>query len=180
MSKLKLAVIFLLFTAACASSPPKGWQQGGAPLLLPRARWVNGETLVDVDAEGRVTWGGRHVLTIDRAGRVYDAYSTPVALLQPDGFLLGEDDDPLGWVGGNEAILPGDGHSWLAMDQQGLLLRIDDDGDQRPFGQWMGCGGVATMQACMLVSHVIGQQIMERRRSREGGPSVGIGIGFGF
>ena len=146
---------------------------------IPRARWVNGETLVDVDQEGKVLIGGKHALTIDRAGRVYDAYNTPVALLQPDGMIVGPDDDPLGWVGANEAILPGDSHSWLAMDRQGLLLRLDDEGSRRPFGQWMGCSSV-TLQTCMLVSHVVGQEIMERRRSRQSGPSVGIGIGVGF
>jgi hypothetical protein len=157
-----------------------GWQQGGAPLTIPRARWVNGETLVDVEPDGRVLIGGKHAFTLDSAGRVYDPYNEPVALLKPDGFVFGEGDDPMGWVGANEAILPGEDYSWLVMDQAGLLLRIDSDGDQRPFGQWMGCGGVTTVQTCMLLSHIIGQEILARRQSQRSGPSVGIGIGVGF
>jgi hypothetical protein len=179
MKNLIVLLTLSFCLAACSTTPPVGWQAGGAPLVIPRARWVNGETLIDVDAEGVVLMGGRHVLTIDRAGRIYDDYNNPVALLQKDGFLLGTDDDPMGWVGGNEAILPGDEYSWLSMDQQGLLLRMDDEGEQRPFGQWMGCQQV-TQQTCMLVSHVVGQRIMARRRSRRSGPSVGIGIGVGF
>lgn len=175
-----LLIILSLLCFGCSTAPPKGWQQGGAPLTIPRARWVNGDTLVDIDAEGRVLIGGRHAYTVDRAGRLYDAHNNPVALLQPDGFVLGTDDDPMGWVGANEAILPGDDYSWLAIDQAGLLLRIDDDGEQRPFGQWMGCGHMTTVQTCMLLSHIIGQDIIARRRERQSGPSVGIGIGVGF
>jgi len=179
MNKLVFSLSLALAVTACSTSPPMGWKQGGQPIAIPRARWVNGETLVDVGPQGRVLIGGRHALTVDQAGRVYDVDNNPVALLQSDGYVIGTDDDPMGWVGGNEAILPGEDYSWLAMDQAGLLLRTDDDGDQRPFGQWMGCRQV-TQQTCMLISHIVGQRILARRRARHSGPSVGIGIGFGF
>ena len=99
--------VALLATAGCgATQPPTGWQTGGTELYVPRARWIVGDVIVDVDQEGRVLLGGKHALTIDRVGRVYDAYNQPVALLGRDGMLHGEDDEPLGWVGAGEAMLP--------------------------------------------------------------------------
>lgn len=168
-------------TLGCAAKPPTGWQTGGTALSVPRARWVNGDILVDIDHEGRVLLGGKHALTVDRAGRVYDAYNEPIALLASDGYLYGEDDKPMGWVGAGEAILPGDEHSWLLFDPSGLVLRVDDDGEQRPFGQWMGCNHPQVIQTCTLVTHVIGLDILEmQRQRRRGGVGVGIGIGVGF
>jgi len=121
-----LALVAVL--AGCASLPPSGWQHGGRQLLIVRARWVNGDALVDVDHEGRVLLNGKHVLNVDRAGRVYDAYDNPVALLQEDGYLIGPDGEPMGWVGAKQAILPGDEEGWLKLEPSGLLLRVDDDG----------------------------------------------------
>jgi hypothetical protein len=167
----------LLATSAigCSTLPPTGWETGGTQLTVPRARWINGNVLVDVDEEGRVLLNGKHVLNVDRAGRVYDAYNSPVALLKKDGYLLGTDDDGLGWVGGGEAIRPGEDHSWIVIGDDGLVLRVDDEGEQRPFGMWLGCGQAQTMQTCALVTHIIGMDL--RERSGRSGPSVGIGIG---
>ena len=170
----------LIFFVGCGpAKPPTGWQTGGTELYVPRARWIVGDVIVDVDHEGRVLIGGKHALTIDRAGRVYDAYNQPVALLGRDGMLTGADDEPMGWVGAGEAMLPGDDHSWLQLDHTGLLLRLDNDGDSRPFGQWVGCNHPSVVQACTLVSHVVGQEIQRLRdqpRSRFG---IGIGVGIG-
>ncbi len=170
-----LTLLLALSALGCGSAPPTGWQGGGTQLVAPRARWINGDVLVDIDTEGRVLLGGKHLLTVDRVGRVYDAYNNPVALLQKDGFLIGTDDDGLGWVGAGEAIRPGDEHSWIVIGADGLVLRIDDEGEQRPFGMWMGCGSAHTLQTCALITHLIGMEL--RDRSRRSGPHVGIGFG---
>ncbi|MCA9619968.1 MAG: hypothetical protein KC731_13175 [Myxococcales bacterium] len=175
LQRLALLVLLLSGLAGCATAPPSGWQQGGAPLVVPRARWVNGDVLVDVDTDGVVTLGGKHLLTVDRAGRVYDLENEPIALLDAKGYVHGPDDKPMGWVGAGEAVLPGGEGSWLMMDATGLVVRRSGDGD-RPFGQWLGCGYAQTVQTCMLISHIVGAQILEAQRSR---PRVGVGIGIG-
>jgi hypothetical protein len=178
--RFSLLLALGLSTVACAAAPPTGWQAGGTQLTVPRARWVAGDVLVDIDQEGHVAWGGKHVLTVDRAGRVYDAYNNPVALLESDGMVRGEDDKPMGWVGAGEAILPGDEHSWLRFDPTGLVLRVDEDGGQRPFGQWLGCNHPQVIQTCTLVTHLLGQELRERQRNRSRvGVGIGIGIGIG-
>jgi hypothetical protein len=172
-------VVLALIASGCASTPPTGWTTGGQPMVTPRERWVNVEILVDMDLRGRVFVGGRHLLTIDRAGRIYNAQNEPVALLQRDGMLIGAEDEPMGWVGAGEAIQPGDEHSWLILQEGGLLLR--SDGDQaRPFGQWLGCSYVHTVQTCTLVSHIIGREILAKRGEGDGlGLTPGLSIGLG-
>jgi len=171
-------ILALVALSACAAAPPKGWQQGGAELVIPRARWFNGDAIVDVDQEGRVALNGRHVLNIDRAGRTYDPYDAPVALLGADGHLLGPDDEPMGWVGAGEAILPGDEEPWVALTPSGEAVRYNDDGDPVPFGLWVGCHQIPhTVQTCTLVTHLVGLHIREMRARRRGGVSVGVGFG---
>lgn len=174
-----LGVSLLALGACGAAQPPTGWQTGGTELYVPRARWIVGDVIVDVDPEGRVLLGGKHALTVDRVGRVYDAYNQPVALLGSDGMLYGEDDEPMGWVGAGEAMLAGDAHSWLQLDHTGLLLRVDDDGDARPFGQWMGCNHPSVIQACTLVSHVVGPEIVRLQSQPRSRFGIGIGVGVG-
>ena len=173
-------VVFLVGSSGCAAAPPKGWQQGGAELMIPRARWFNGDAVVDVDQDGRVVLNGKHVLNVDRAGRAYDPYDTPVALLGDDGHLVGPDDEPMGWVGAGEAILPGDEEPWIAVLPSGEVVRYTEDGDPVPFGLWVGCNQIPhTLQACTLVSHLVGIHIREMRKRRRGGVSFGVGFGVG-
>ncbi len=176
-----LLVALVLTTAACAGAPPTGWTSGGQPMLMPHARWVNGELLVDLDPRGRVWVGGRHLFSVDASGRVYDASNAPVALLQRDGMLLGTGDTPMGWVGAGEAILPGEEHSWLRLHPSGLLIRNDGD-DDTPFGQWLGCNQMHTVQTCMLVSHIIGRELMAKRGQGQslGLFTSGVTMGSGF
>src|SRR5262245_1976331 len=101
-------MLLAALSGACAAAPPTGWQRGGTSLYVPRARWVNGDIAVDIDERGRVIVGGKHVMTVDRAGRAFDPYGEPVALLKSDGLVYGQDDEPLGWVGAGQAMLPGD------------------------------------------------------------------------
>ena len=121
-------------------------------------------------------------MTVDASGRVYNAYNEPIALLRADGMLFGTDDTPLGWVGHDEAILPGDEHSWLVLHRSGLLARSDGD-ETLPFGQWLGCNHQSTVQTCMIISHLLGREVLARRASRSGmgmTPGLSIGIGAGF
>lgn len=175
-------VVLAIVVSACAATPPTGWMTGGQRLVAPRARWVNGDLLVDVEPDGRVFVDGRHFFTIDASGRVYDAYNHPVALLKPNGMVIGTDDTPMGWVGAGEAILPGDDHSWLRLQPGGLLMQDDGD-DHKAFGQWLGCGHAHVIQLCTLVSHVIGREILARRGQGQGfglTPGIGLGVGAGM
>ncbi len=143
---------------------------------------MNGDVVIDVGPSGRVFANGRHVLTIDASGRVYDAYHAPVALLQRDGLVFGTDDTPLGWVGAGEAIRPGEEHSWLVLHPSGLVLRSDGD-EQKPFGQWLGCQHPTVLQVCTLVSHVLGPNLLSRAGGGAGlglAPGLGLGIGAGM
>lgn len=175
-------VVLAVSVSACGATPPAGWQTGGQHLVAPRARWVNGELLVDVEPDGRVFVDGRHFFTIDASGRVYDAYNQPVALLQPDGMVIGTNDTPMGWVGAGEAILPGGEHSWLVLMPGGLLLQSDGDA-HKAFGQWLGCDHARVVQLCTLVSHVIGREMLARRGDGQGfglSPGIGLGVGAGM
>lgn len=170
-------VLLALLLAGCTVTPPPGWQKGGQPLRLGPVRWVNGDIVIDVDEEGTVLVGGKHLYGIDRAGRVYDAYDRPVAILDPEGYVTGTDDDAKGWVGGYEAYLPGGEGPWLRLHRGGLLLRYDDDAEGRPFGMWVGCDDPQVMQTCTLVSHLVGLEL--RRRQQQARPRIGVGIGVG-
>lgn len=76
-------------TFGCAPTPPPLWATGGAPLELGRIVWVqvDGEQL-RMDEQGRVFADGKHVFSVDRAGRVVDEVNDPVALLDGEGQLF--------------------------------------------------------------------------------------------
>jgi hypothetical protein len=129
--------------------------------------------------DGRVLSEGDHMFTIDRAGRVYEPDSDPIAVLQADGRLLGKNDTSLGKIGVRNASPPGQGIAWVSLGEQGEVVHFDTDGDQHPDGAWSGCG--AAIRTCTLATHII--SLAESRRTRGslgGGPGVGIGIGFGM
>jgi hypothetical protein len=171
------AVVGLTGLSACSATPPAGWQTGGAALVVPHARWVNGSDAVEIAHDGRVALNGRHIMTIDVAGRAYDPEGEPIALLRDDGMLAGEDDEPMGWVGAGEAILPGGESPWLTLQPSGEVVRSDSSGRGRPFGVWLGCDHPTTLQACTLVTHLMGMEL--RQREHTAGVSVGVGIGVG-
>ncbi len=176
-----LVSLIVAMTAGCAGSAPTGWKDGGQPMIAPRARWVNGELLVDLDHQGRVMVSGRHTLTIDASGRVYDAQNEPLALLKRDGMLIGTGDTPMGWVGAGEAVLPGETHSWILLQPHGLMVRSDGE-QQTPFGQWMGCEHLQTVQTCTLIAHILGRELLSKRGQRGslGLFTQGVGLGGGF
>lgn len=179
MRRLALAVPLVLL-AACSATPPANWARGGAALDIPRARWVRGDITVDIGPDGKIFINGDHELTVDRGGRVFDVDAQPVALLEPDGHVVGPDDTPLGTVGALHASMPGEANAWLTVTGSGEVIRYDDEGERSTFGVWMGCN--ATMRAhqtCTLITHLVGMRIRDYERQNQGGVSIGIGVGVG-
>ena len=171
-----MLVTALVLLSGCASTPPSGWQQGGATLVIPRARWVYGDISLEVAQNGRVIVSGDHWLTIDRAGRAFDPDNEPVALLRQDGMLVGPDDRRLGWVGAGETIRPGQGRRWITFRPNGEVLKFDGD-QQRPYGVWFGCNQVPyTLQACALLTHLMAQSWW---RFQPSGQRRSLGTSFG-
>ncbi len=170
--------ILVASSLGCAAvALPSGWREGGRRLALPAARWVVGERTVELAANGSVVVDGVHTMTVDRAGRVYGPENRPIALLKPDGIVLGPDDEPLGWVGATEAR-GDDNEPWLTFLPTGEVVRLLGDGQPRPFGVWLGCDQVPYgSQTCLLVSHLVGLEV--RTRAASPGVSVGVGLGLG-
>jgi hypothetical protein len=168
-----------LLTLGCSSAlPPSRWSIGGAPLSLPWARWDAGDVSVELRPDGTVLVDGEPSFVIDGAGRVYDPDLAPLALLEPDGRLVGGDEQALGVVGSMHASLPGASEAWLSVMPDGTVLRYGDEGDRFPGGLWQGCHGApSAAQACVLVTHVVLLEAEMRRRQRSG-PGFGFGIGL--
>lgn len=178
LSLLVVAVSASLLSA-CGATPPAHWAQGGAIVQIPHARWVRGDMTIELLPSGKVVINGEHELSIDRGGRVFDTDAQPVALLEPDGRLVGPDDVPLGFVGSETAALPGERSAWLALLPSGELVRFDGEGARASLGAWLGgCNATPrARQACVLVSHLVAMRL--RDKPANGGVSVGIGIGVG-
>jgi hypothetical protein len=187
MKRLALIAAASLPLFACAATPPSKWAEGGARLDLPRARWALVDSAVDLTPDGNVFINSEHVLTIDRAGRVINQDKEPVALLLPDGRVMGPDDNPLGAVGSLHAALPDEQNAWLSVLPTGEVIRYLEDGERLNMGAWLGCNiSPRAQQACTLVTHLLGMRIKEEQdRARaaneqyRGGIAPGIGIGFG-
>jgi hypothetical protein len=189
MNRFILVAAAGLLLSACKATPPSKWAEGGAALQIPRARWALVETSVDLLPDGTVFVNSEHVLTIDRAGRVINADKEPVALLLPDGRVLGPDDSPLGNVGAVNASLPDEQNAWLSVMPTGEVIRYLDDGERMNFGAWLGCGGNPfAQQTCTLITHILGMRIKEeqdrvRAAGTQYGPGlapVGSGLGIGL
>jgi len=180
MRMRRLVILVILVVVACAcSKPPANWAKGGATLDMPRARWTMGDFTVDITPDGRVLVNGYHELNLDQAGRVFDYDNEPIALLEPDGSVIGRDDEPLGVVGTDHAALPDSETAWLSILPSGEVIRYDEDGDRFAFGVWGRSCNVSprAKQMCMLVTHLVGHDIISRPRSS--GVSVGVGVGVG-
>ncbi len=174
----KILPIAALLGLACAPSKPPQWEQGGAPLVLPAARWDRpDEDPVEIQANGRVLEDGDLVFVVDRVGRVVDEDYESMALLLPDGRLAGNDSEPLGFVGVTNASPPDRVAAWLAVRPDGSVVFYDDDGEQYSRGKWYGCNGPA-LRTCTLVTQII--TLRDYVRRSESGVSVGVGIGIGL
>ncbi len=165
-----------LVSLGCSATPPPSWQQGGARLTLTEARWDRGDDdLIELRADGQVLEDGDVIFVLDVAGRVVEDDHDPIAILLPDGFVVGTDDQLLGRVGVSNASPPGSATAWLALMPDGSVVHYDGDGDAHHGGRWQGCDGPAR-RTCTLVTHLVRvRQLQRQPRTR-----VGIGIGIGF
>jgi len=167
-----------LLGLGCAPSKPARWEQGGAPLVLPQARWDRpDEDPVEIQANGHVLEDGDLIYVIDRVGRIVDEDYEAIALLLPDGHLAGTDDHSLGQVGITNASPPDRMSAWLAVRPDGSVIFYDEEGEQFSRGKWYGCNGPA-LRTCTLVTQIITLRDYVRRSGD--GVSVGVGIGIGL
>jgi hypothetical protein len=166
-----LAVVLL----GCVPEPPARWAQGGAPVVIPEARFDRGKgDPILIHADGRVEEDGDLLFAIDRAGRVFDEDNEPVALLNADGSVSGRDDVYLGRVGMQNASPPWSGTAWLRVRSDGKVALYDSDGEPQYGGKWTGCE-VPKTRACTLITHLLA--LDSARRRQESGVQVGIGVG---
>jgi hypothetical protein len=166
MKRALLLSVASLFLAACATKPPGNWVKGGAPLDVIPSRWVRGDTTIEIMPDGKVVANSEHLLSVDRGGRVFDVEAKPVALLEPDGRVIGPDDKSLGFVGAWSASLPDKRLAWLAVMNTGEVVRFGDEGERTPMGVWVGgCGySLRAHQLCTLVTHLLVMRFMDQRR----------------
>lgn len=181
-----LAIVALVLSPTaigCAGPrPPAHWVSGGGRLDLVNARWVyNGEP-VEIRSRGdsaEITVDNDVEIVLDRVGRVYDRYQIPVAVLEPDGRLVGKGEELLGVIGSSYAALPGRANAWLAISPQGMVVKYEPDGSQKAVGQWFGCGVTPfSQQACLLVSYLLFFED-EGSAAIEATPAMGVGVGVG-
>lgn len=163
-SALAFACAVSALSGCAAATPPPGWVQGGAPLYPPHAMWMHAGSTIELLQDGRVIVNGRESFAIDAVGRVMDPEAQPVALLRPDGRLIGAGNEDLGSVGPTAAALPGATYASLAIAPSGQVIRYAPDGDMAPLGAWTGCGTyVMTLQACMLVTLLVATKYQPTR-----------------
>src|SRR5512147_1417989 len=167
-----VSLLLALSGLACSPPPPPHWAEGGAPLVLGPAHWDRADDdPIDLDAQGRVLEGGTLRFIVDNRGRIVDDDDGAVAVLFPQGELVGPSNQFLGRIGVANAAPPHRDVAWLAVMPDGTVQYFDDEGDRSQDGRWRGCEG-ARHRTCTLVTHLIAL-----RRYRHGSPRVGVGIG---
>lgn len=160
---------------ACVPDPPARWAQGGAPVVIPEARFDRGRgDPIEIHADGTVAEDGDLLFKLDRAGRVFDEDNEPIALLNSDGSISGPDNVYMGRVGMHNASPPWSGTAWLRVRTDGKVALYDSDGEAQYGGKWTGCAPPAT-RACTLVTHLLA---LAAARHRESDVQIGIGIGM--
>lgn len=157
MNRAILLGIGALSLLGCAARPPANWVQGGAPIDVVPSRWIGSNSTVEVTPDGKVMLNTEHLMSIDRGGRVVDPDAKPLALLLPDGRVLGPDDAPLGFVGAWSASLPDSQLAWIAVMNTGEVVRFKDQGERQTLGVWVGgCNySLRAHQMCTLVTHLL-------------------------
>lgn len=163
-----------LFALACAGSPSARWRQGGAAIPIESAYWSRPDSTIELRPSGEVIEDEKLLFRIDRAGRVSDAVGEPVAVLAPDGWLMAEDDAPLGFIGWGASfranretpsvrVLPS-GHALVAVGAEGW----------RDAGRFTYCEG-AMLRTCTLVAHVVAARDAAQRPRGDGSGSSNAG-----
>ncbi len=167
-----------LGVGACAPSAPANWARGGAMLDVPRARWVVGSATIELHPDGRVMMNDEEQMTVDRGGRVYDPAHEPIALLEPDGRVVGPGDKPLGNVGVMHASRADEKNAWISVMPTGEVVQYGSYGERSTLGVWIGCNGsYSAHQACTLISHLLGPKIISAQNATRYLPGYGYGPG---
>jgi hypothetical protein len=162
----------LLVLVGCSPKEPPRWPEGGARIVVPKAIWERGEDdAIEIRENGQVVEDGDVLFVIDRVGRVVDSRYEPLAILLPEGNVVGTDNRAFGYVGVTNAAPPWSGNAWIAIMPDGAVTAFTQDGERRFAGRWTGCAGAA-QRTCTLVTHLV----MLRR---SGGPDDGGGVTFG-
>jgi len=170
----RLLMGLVVALSGCSANPPPGWASGGAPLVLGPAVWRSEGEVVELRPDGRVFEDGHAVLQLDRSGRVYDDSNEPVAMLLPEGTVVGTDNADFGHVGVANAAPPGGATAWLSVLPDGQILNFGPDGERLSGGKWTGCGG-AVQRTCTLVTHLF---MLARARSPRSAMYFGVGVGM--
>jgi hypothetical protein len=171
--------LLALGLTGCAPAEPPRWAEGGAPLALGAARWEReGAEAVELRPNGQVIVDDELFFVVDRVGRVTAADREPLAVLLPDGQLVGPDDLSLGRVGVTNASPPGAVQAWLAVTPDGKVTYFDSDGERNFGGTWRGCSG-PVLRTCTLVTQLLAVS-RYYSRFRSVGIGVGVGVGVGF
>ena len=171
------STLLLALGTGCAPSVPPHWAEGGAPLRIAPARWERpDQDTIELQADGRVLEGGHLRFVIDRVGRVTDDDYEAVALLLPDGHVVGTDSHALGYVGVNNASPPFSEQAWLGLQNDGHVIFYEPDGDRVSHGKWAGCDG-ANRRTCTLVTQMF--VLRNYRVPSNSGVSFGVGVGVG-
>lgn len=170
-----VALVLLGSLSGCSNTPPPRWVEGGERLEIPRARWQRIGQRVDLHEDGKIFVDGEHVLTIDIVGRVFEPRGEPVAVLQPEGLLIGKNERDLGRIGLTNAAPPDSETAWLSVGPDGEVMRFAKDGERLLDGEWTGCGHA--IRACTLTSHLI--SLEEQKRKPRVWVGVGVGLHFG-
>jgi hypothetical protein len=176
VSRLAFVLVAL---AACSPKEPPRWPEGGAHLVVPKAVWERGDDdPIEIRENGQVVEDGDVLFVIDRVGRVVDHRYEPLAILLPDGNVVGTDNRALGYVGVTNAAPPWARNAWLAIMPDGAVTLFEPDGERLFGGRWTGCTGAA-QRACTLVTHLVA--LKHRPGPNEGGGvTFGVGIGIGL
>lgn len=169
-TKIGMFAWIVATTLGCSATPPPNWARGGAPVTLGHASWDRDGDVIEINPDGTITEDGDVLFQLDQVGRVYHEDGDPIAILLPDGHLVGEDDMGMGEVGPTSAAFPGAAYAWLSLHPAGHVIRYDRDGGEYHDGTWTGCGG-PMLRTCTLVTHVIALQEWQRR------PRMGVGVG---
>ena len=173
MARFIAGVLLLFSAAACGGSPPAHWARGGSRLDIPAARWARPSGDAELGANGTLRIGGEPWFRIDPEGRVRDAEGEAFALLEPDGRLVGRDDEVIGKVNDRMAIRASSGDT-VIMLARGDLLRRDGESERRA-GAWEGdcTRSAGAREACVLAAFLVTvetarreEQILQRELRR--------------